>query len=183
LDFGVLRFMTRKLATIPLVLAVAACDQPPPAETAATEAPASLPPAPQISGGDIPAMTPPVLAPEAEKGEMGARNILLSFARALELGEFGHAYAMLGEGARGSVSREAFAAGFADMGRLTVAIPEGEMTGGAGSLYYEAPIQVSGERGDPLAGTAVVRRANDVPGASPEQLRWHFDRVNLAPAR
>ena len=32
-----------------------------------------------------------------------------------------------------------------------------------------------------LQGEVVLRRVNDVSGASPEQLRWHIDTTTLTP--
>lgn len=166
-------------------LTLAACDAGP--EPAAAPSPSStvVPSAatPKADGNKAPNPSPPVLVPQAEQGETGARNVLLSFARALELGEFGQAYALLGDVARGDLTQQEFERQFADMGRLTVAVPGGEMRGGAGSLYYEVPTTVSGTTGTRLTGMIILRRINDIDGASSEQRRWHIDRVNLAPAR
>lgn len=178
---------TPALIVAAFACSLAACDVgPEPATAPSPSTSTSTIPnavAPEAVVDSAPDLSPPVLVPEAENGETGARNVLLSFARALELGEFGQAYAMLGEVARGDLKMQDFEQQFADMGRLTVAVPDGEMSGGAGSLYYEVPTTVSATSGTPLTGTIVLRRVNDVDGASPEQLRWHVDRVNLAPAR
>lgn len=65
---------------------------------------------------------------------------------------------------------------------LAVMLGSGQQEGAAGSSYYEAPVTVSGTgaNGVPLrlAGTVTLRRVNDVPGATPAQLRWHI--VELA---
>lgn len=54
---------------------------------------------------------------------------------------------------------------------------------GAGSVYYTAPVAISGSDSDGrpvrIEGEAVLRRVNDVDGATPAQLRWHFDTLNL----
>jgi hypothetical protein len=69
------------------------------------------------------------------------------------------------------------------MGKLTVAVEDGTMEGGAGSSYYAAPVVVTGadREGRPvrIAGEAVVRRVNDVDGATAAQLRWHFQELRL----
>lgn len=138
-------------------------------------------------GGDVtvgnPDLTPPVLTPDAEKGVEGARNVLLSFARAIELKEFDQAWAMLSPGDRQKWPKPAFAKQFAGLGTITVAVPDGTMEGGAGSSYYSAPVTITGndEQGRPvrLEGEAVLRRVNDVDGATPAQLRWHFDKLML----
>lgn len=164
---------------VPASLALAACGEP-----------ASAPdePAPRDGPGQAiaeshaaPDRAPPALVSETEKGETGARNVLLSFARAIELRAFDAAYAMLGDAARQGMTRAEFAALFDGLGEITVAVPEGRMEGAAGSLYYEVPITITGGGGDGLTGTTVLRRVNDVPGASPEQLRWHIERFEVAP--
>ncbi|GAA4009989.1 hypothetical protein GCM10022280_03920 [Sphingomonas swuensis] len=154
---------------------------PQPAPAPAPAAPTT--PAPANTAEQAPDLSPPPLVPEAERGEKGARNVLLSFARAIELKQFGQAWAMLSPGDKARWSRSAFAANFADLGKITVAVPGGTMEGAAGSLYYEAPITITGtdRDGRPVRyeGTATLRRVNDVDGATPAQLRWHFDNLKL----
>ena len=130
-----------------------------------------------------PNLTPPALTPEAERGEKGARNVLLSFARAIELQEYGQAWAMLGPRDREKWSKAEFARMFADLGKTTVAIPHGTMEGAAGSSYYTAPVTITAnaENGRPvrIEGEAVLRRVNDVAGGTPAELRWHFEKLSL----
>lgn len=130
-----------------------------------------------------PDMTPPVLTPDAERTETGARNVLISFARAIELGEYAQARAMLSAADRRRWSEAEFAAMFADLSKITVAAPGGTMEGAAGSSFYTAPITITatGKDGRPvrMEGEAVLRRVNDVDGASEAQRRWHFDRLTL----
>ena len=72
---------------------------------------------------------------------------------------------------------------FADLGKITVAVPTGTMEGAAGSSYYTAPVTITAtdKDGRPvrIEGEAVLRRVNDVPGATAAQLRWHFERLTL----
>ena len=165
------------------VLALAACDltspepdatESPGPELAATASPAPAQPAP------VPGFSAPVLTPAAEKGVKGARNVLLEWARALERREFARADAQWGMGADQAGS----AAGFAKFRTITVGIGEGAVEGGAGSLYYEVPVTVTGVAKDGvshnLAGSVTARRVNDVDGATPSQLRWHLAGLNLA---
>ena len=53
-----------------------------------------------------------------------------------------------------------------------------EISGAAGSLYVEVPVQTYGKLkdGTPFssAGTVTMRRSNDVPGATAEQRRWRI---------
>jgi hypothetical protein len=60
-----------------------------------------------------------------------------------------------------------------------LAVGKGDMEGAAGSLYYEAPLVVDFGDGKPSKrGTIVLRRVNDVPGASEEQLNWRIERTS-----
>jgi len=144
--------------------------------------------APPAASGDVPqgqdeAAAPPALTPESERGVEGARNVLLTFARAIERREFGQAWSLLSAADKQKWSREQFAAMFADLPRVSVAVPDGTMEGAAGSSYYSAPIAITGNdrEGRPvrIEGEAVLRRVNDVDGASAAQLRWHFERLTL----
>ena len=192
------------LALVP-ALALSACNQaattpPEPASqvsSAAGPADAAPPGAPPIAepvtppptaaadgiDGPYPDLTPPVLTSEAEKGVKGARNFLLSFAHAIELKEFDQAWAMLSPGDKQKWSKAAFAAMFADLGKITVAIPDGTSEGAAGSIYYTSPVTITAidNAGRPvrIEGESVLRRVNDVDGATAAQLRWHFDHVTL----
>ena len=183
--------------TLGLAIMVAACQQaseqapqPEPANGAApAEQPAALPPpatepaaANAVDDGK-PDLTPPKLIPEAERGEKGARNLLLSFARAIELKEFSQAWSLLSPADKAKWNKADFAKMFADLGKITVAVPTGTMEGAAGSSYYTAPVAItaSDKQGRPvrIEGEAVLRRVNDVPGATEAQLRWHFERLTL----
>jgi hypothetical protein len=136
-----------------------------------------LPPATALPDpGSFPPMTTPVLTPEAAKGEKGARNVLIEWARAVERGDFDRAAAQWGE--RGTMSSAQHAERFAPLGKLSVSLGDGQVEGAAGSLFYEVPVTVSGLNGA-LSGEIVVRRVNDVPGASPAQLRWHIERLEI----
>jgi len=58
-----------------------------------------------------------------------------------------------------------------------IAIGKGDSGTAAGSLYYEAPFTIDFADGRPSRrGTVVLRRANDVPGASELQLVWRIER-------
>lgn len=137
-------------------------------------------PAPDAVAPDL---TPPTLAPEAERGEKGARNVLLSFARAIELKSFDQAWALLSPIDKRKWDRAAFSRLFSDLGAITVAIPDGTIEGAAGSSYYTAPLDITAtdKDGRPvrIAGKAVLRRVNEVDGASAAQRRWHFETLKL----
>ena len=136
-----------------------------------------------VAQGQAEGAAPPTLTPEAERGVEGARNVLLTFARAIERREFAAAWSLLSAADKQKWSREQFAALFADLPQVSVAIPDGTMEGAAGSSYYTAPVAITGNdrEGRPvrIEGEAVLRRVNDVDGATPAQLRWHFERLTL----
>lgn len=46
--------------------------------------------------------------------------------------------------------------------------------GGAGSLYCEVAAVLRTNRRQPQTGKITLRRVNDVPGATADQLRWHI---------
>ena len=130
-----------------------------------------------------PDLTPPVLTPEADRSVEGARNVLLSFARAIEHKEYGQAWALLSPADKQKWSEAQFAALFADLDGTIVAVPTGTMEGAAGSIYYTAPVTITAtdKDGRPvrIEGEAILRRVNDIDGATPAQLRWHFETLTL----
>ncbi len=178
-------------------LALTACNQTAPSADEPTTvdlegqpgdtAPPPPPPPPDGSADGendgYPNLDPAPVTGEAERGETGARNVLLSFARAIELREFDQAWAMLDEADQAKWSKSKWRKLFADLGEITVAVPGGTMEGAAGSSYYtsQATITADDKDGRPVRyeGPIVLRRVNDVPGASAEQLRWHIDSVKL----
>lgn len=58
-------------------------------------------------------------------------------------------------------------------------VGKGEGDAGAGSLFYEAPVTVRFGNAAPERGSLVLRRVNDVDGATAEQLRWHIERSTI----
>lgn len=76
-------------------------------------------------------------------------------------------------------SKSKGAALFSDLGKITVAPPTGMMEGAAGSSYYTAALFITANDKDdrPITydGELVLRRLNDVPGASAADLRWHIE--------
>lgn len=149
--------------------------------------PSKMPPQPTgISPTDRPDCSKfgaPRLTRETERSETGARSVLIEWARALENRQWARAWCQFGDngGASGQIFRE-FERDWSAKGRITVAVPTGKMEGAAGSSYYTAPARVS-VAGDGkeriLMGNVILRRVNDVPGASEEQLRWHIESARL----
>ena len=163
------------IAALPLVACNSAGDTPTDQATSAseTELPAGV-------NDGIPDLTPATLTPEAQKGEEGARNVLLSFARAIELKEFDQAWNLMVPELRENLPREQFTQTFAGLGDLTVSAPGGTMEGAAGTSYYEVPVTIRGTTGQTLTGEIVLSRVNDVPGATEEQLQWRVRRFSVS---
>ena len=170
----------------PLV-SLAACGQEAAAPVVPTPTPegSAMPPppaAPVASPMPAPDATQSVLTPEAERGETGARDILLDFARAIELRRFDQAWALLSPTDRRKWSRSEFRTMFADLRTPTVAVPTGTLEGAAGSSYYTAPVTITANDGDGrpvrIEGEAVLRRVN-VDGATSAQRRWRFESLKL----
>lgn len=69
---------------------------------------------------------------------------------------------------------------YGNAGGVKIAVGKGDTAGAAGSIYYEAPVVLDFSNGQPSQrGTIVLRRANDVPGASAEQLVWRIARSSI----
>jgi len=125
----------------------------------------------------------------AQPSGAAARAVVERYYAAIERGDFRTAYAQWGDGGRASGKRyPAFARGFAGTAHTRVTTgPPGRAEGGAGSLYVEVPVDVRATlktgRRQHFRGTYVIRRVNDVPGASPASLRWHIDSARLRSVR
>lgn len=192
-----------RVALLSGVIALAGCgEEPPPKKTLPkivrvgpgsdpignAISPPSPPASPSVAGenGGSPDISPAPLTPQAAKTETGARAVLLSWARGIELREFDQAWSMMGDSGKAQLPEKEFAALFQPLRDLTVAIPGGTMEGAAGSSYYTVPTTVRGTRADGskaiLKGDVVLRRTNDVPGATRQQLTWHIVSVDLKPA-
>ena len=120
------------------------------------------------------------LSAQDQKGDKGARAVLQTWARALEAHEFGLAWEQFGTP---PASRTAYAKWWERYRTIHVTLGPGESDAAMGSLYYTAPAMLTGKTmaGDEFAlqGNVVVRRVNDVDGASPAQLRWHIGSADL----
>jgi hypothetical protein len=84
------------------------------------------------------------------------------------------------------LSDGAFAERFARFRTYRAEIAEpGRVEGAAGSLYIDIPASITGTLagGEEFRqrGRFTLRRANDVPGATPEQLQWRIYKTDLRP--
>ncbi|MET1755384.1 hypothetical protein ABVV53_07920 [Novosphingobium sp. RD2P27] len=176
--------------------ALIGCSGPAQTETAHQESPttsgmtpaARLAPSASASGQSSSAAqnavaVPEQLSAEAAKGAPGARAVIAAWARALENHQFGAAWDQF---RNPPASRDAYARWWQRYRTMNVQVNAGTIEGAAGSLYYSAPVTITGttSSGDPfrLAGEVILRHVNDVEGATPEQLRWHIDSADLKDA-
>lgn len=187
------------LAGLLPVLMLYACDRATTTPTAADpvrepvaaavtpQEPSPTEPSSAASRADDNALVAAPLAPEAAKGVPGAQTTLNSFARAIELKQLDKAWAMLGATAKSKWSKAAFDQRFAGLQDVTMVVPEGTIEGAAGSSFYtsQAVITARDSQGRPvrLEGPIVLRRVNDIEGATPEQLRWHIESADLSATR
>jgi len=167
------------LATQDTAVASEAAPSPATGEAAATmptvAAAAPVPAPPTIVAR--PAKSPPS---EEEKSEKGARAVVQTWARALEARQFGLAWEQFGSP---PASRAAYAQWWQRYRTIRVSLGPGIGDAGMGSLYYTVPATLTGTTtaGKPfrLQGDVMLRRVNDVDGATPEQLRWHIGSADL----
>lgn len=151
-------------------LVLAACDKPDAPVPPATASAAALQPLPVPPAADV---------AEEPSASRDPRRVLIAWAEAMSRKDWPAAYRYWGDrGARSGQTLAEFAAQWDGLQDPQFDIAEGQGEGAAGSLYYTAPITlIDGARR--VQGEIVLRRVNDVPGASAEQLRWHIDRLDL----
>jgi hypothetical protein len=121
----------------------------------------------------------------APKSAAAAVAVVQRYYAALNARDYGTAWQQWGDDGPPHQPLAQFQAGFAHTRTTQVTIgtlPSGE--GGAGSIYQTVPVTVDATRDDGthqrFAGHYVIRRVNDVDGASADQLRWHIDSAHLA---
>ena len=103
--------------------------------------------------------------------------MLQTYYALIEDGKYQEAWRLRTPG-EGETAAE-FATGFARYAEYHALVgTPSEISGAAGSLYVEVPVQIYGrlKDGKPFssAGTVTLRRSNDVPGSTAEQRRWHI---------
>lgn len=129
--------------------------------------------------------------PPAECGNGSAReraaDVVRRYYDAIGARDYAVAYAQWGNsGAASGKDYPAFAAGFADTAQVRVTVREVQpVEGAAGSLYATVPVTVDAVLADGrrqrFTGSYVIRRANDVDGASADDRRWHLASAKLTP--
>lgn len=145
------------------------------ADAVAASVPATAtdaPPAPSISGAAIHDLDFAALQDREDPD-----RLLRFYANAIQAGRWDAAAAAWSKDSEVTPETLRMRYGIA---KTRLAIGKGDVEGAAGTLYYEAPITAQGADGESAErGTIVLRRANDVPGASEEQLNWRIDRSTL----
>ena len=123
-----------------------------------------------------------------DKTPAAARAVVERYYAALEHGRYRAAYALWsGDGQASGKRYPDFIRGFARTAHTRVVAgrpTDGE--GAAGSLYITVPVTVTATLKDGtrqrFRGSYVLRRVNDVDGATATQLRWHIASARLRPA-
>lgn len=161
---------------------------PAPLPAAPSPDPSAWPPPPGSPGGLPDDRTPIAEGPIIPESAQGAAQLVERYAGLLEAGDFAGAYALWGDGGWASgMDAQAFAESWSKYAEVHGQIgAPGRVEGAAGSLYVDVPLQLygtlkgSGERFN-MVGPITLRRVNGVPGATPEQLRWHISASGLKP--
>ena len=192
--------MILKLRLLPLVAiaALGACSRPQatPAEPAPAAPQVSAeqslvdPPLPGSPGGLPDDRTPISEAPFTEDSAQGAANVVQTYYALLGGRAFDKAWALWRDGgkASGQPTAPAFAASFDRYAQYNAQVGgPGAIEGAAGSLYVTVPVVIYGrlKTGQEVheKGEAQLRRVNDVPGATAEQLKWRIFRIETQPTR
>ncbi|RZJ98183.1 MAG: hypothetical protein EOO76_17235 [Novosphingobium sp.] len=181
--------MTHRLSTLAglaiLGLSVAACErkpEPTPEPTASATAPAPLPP-PMIVPPPVPTPTPtpsetaPGLDSAALQDHKNPDRLLRYYAAALAARDWTAAAKAWGKGS--GVTATTLKASYDRAEAPVLEVGKGQQDAGAGSLFYEAPVVLRFGNARPERGSLVLRRVNDVDGASADQLRWHIERSTI----
>lgn len=133
------------------------------------------PPEPGTPGGLPDDRTPLAEGPAAPESAQAAATVVETYYALLETGKTADA-ANLRVDARPE-NLAPYASYHAQVGA------PGQVEGAAGSLYVEVPVVTYGRLADGQAfhrsGKVTLRRVNDVPGATPAQLRWRISSIDL----
>lgn len=117
----------------------------------------------------------------------GAGQVLQSYAALLEQRRFAEARGLWTDGGAGSgVGRQGFEEAYSKYSEIHAEIgAPGPVEGAAGSAYVDMPVRfygrLKGGQSFTSRGTVTLRRANEVPGSTAEQRRWHIYRIDVQP--
>lgn len=175
----------RRAAIAIAVAALAACSRPAPEQPDASALASSAAEAAAAASAEaMPSANPagsPAAPPELPSESRDPAKVVVAWAKTMSLKRWGSAHLYWGDyGARSGLTLAQFAAKWGKLANPEFELHAGDTEGGAGSLYYTAPIVlIDGKRH--VAGEIVLRRVNDVDGASAEQLRWHIESLTITP--
>jgi len=137
------------------------------------------PPAPGTPGGLPDDRTPLSEAPAAAGSAQAAATVVETYYAFVESGRTAEAAKLRRDGKPEDLKR--FAQIHAQVGA------PGAVEGAAGSLFVDVPVVLYGRYATGEAyhasGKATLRRVNDVPGATPEQLKWRIEKIEVATAK
>lgn len=120
----------------------------------------------------------------APKSMAAAAAVVRRYYSAINARDYATAWSQWGDNGPPGQTLAAFTAGFAHTRSTRVTIGQLAAGGaGAGSIYQPVPVTVDATRNDGthrhFHGSYLVRRVNDVDGASTAQLRWHIGSAHL----
>ena len=203
-----MRRATLTALALPLLAGLAACNKPASQEAADADGNVTMvdpgetvpepdanmsaatrlvPPAPGEPGGLPDDRTPVSEAKFTPDSPQGAASVVERYAAALEQGKLQDAFAFWGENGKATgMTPGKFFEAFGKYSEIHAQIgAPGKPEGAAGSSFVEVPLQLYGRLKDGgtfnLIGPVTLRRVNNVPGASADQLQWHIARSDLKP--
>jgi hypothetical protein len=142
-----------------------------------------------VLSGCAPEGSAPALMRQPVEQAKTPDELLRAYYGAIDRRDWRAAYrAWGGDGAASGQSYDEFKATLETTKATVMEIIGPERTeGAAGSIYATVPVVVRVDLKDGTrhnyAGNYVVKRVNDVPGATPEQLRWHIESADLRELR
>jgi membrane-bound inhibitor of C-type lysozyme len=133
------------------------------------------PPAPGTPGGLPDDRTPLDERPAAAGSAQAAATVVETYYGLLETGRVAEAAKLRSDGRPEDL--KPFARLHAQIGA------PGRVEGAAGSLFVEVPVVLYGRYATGAeyhaSGKVMLRRVNDVPGATPEQLKWRIEKIEV----
>ncbi len=154
---------------------LAACSQPAPRQPAAGQAT----PTPTPTPTPVPAPRPTAVS-ASEKSPEAAEIVVETYYALLGQKDFGRAWSLW----PASKERADFIRSYADLAEIHAEVGKATNEEGAcGSIYIDVPVSVRERRVGGVTtlrtGKATLRRVNGVDGATPSQLRWHIETIDI----
>jgi hypothetical protein len=174
--------MFRTTMTAMLALALCGCDRK---DAPSEPAPSQAAPAPIATAEPLPppvasptaSQAPPILDTAALEDRKNPDRLLRYYAAALGARDWAAAARAWGKGS--GVTAATLKAAYQRAEAPELIVGRGEGDAGAGSLFYEAPVTLRFGAATPERGSLILRRVNDVDGATADQLRWHIERSTI----